>query len=301
MELRFHGTAGEFLAAAGEGLLRDEARHNLVLGIAHRVKEGRRYRTEPPYFLTVSEGREVLVAALRTPPHPLLLAVLDPRPEALDLLIDHLVRRDPALPGVNGFLPYAEGFAWRWVGRRGVRAEEEMRMRVYELREVAPPVGVPGRLREPREEERDLLVSWIRAFQAEALPHDPPVDPLEVLARFTGPGAWLRVWDHGGPVSMAAGSWASPRGARVSLVYTPPESRRRGYASACVAALSQLLLDQGFAFLTLYADLANPTSNKVYQAIGYRPIGDAAVYRFVAEARNRSPSSRNAARAPSSR
>lgn len=301
MELRVHKTAAEFLDEAGEALLRDEARHNLILGIAHRVKEGRRYGPEPPYFLTVNDGREVLVAALRTPPQPLLLALLDPRPGALDLLVQHLADQDPELPGVNGFLPGAEAFAWRWVGRCGVRAEEEMRMRVYELREVAPPVGVPGRLREPREGERDLLASWIGAFQAEALPHEPPADPHEVLARFTGPGAWLRVWDHGGPVSMAAAGRFSPRGARVSLVYTPPGLRRRGYASACVAALSQLLLDQGFAFLTLYADLANPTSNRIYQAIGYRPIGDAALYRFMAQARNRSPSSRNAARAPSSR
>lgn len=61
---------------------------------------------------------------------------------------------------MNGFLPGADELAWRWVGRRGVRAEEEMRMRVYELREVVPPVGVPGRLREPWEEEWDLLASW---------------------------------------------------------------------------------------------------------------------------------------------
>lgn len=141
----------------------------------------------------------------------------------------------------------------------------------------------------------------VGAFQAEALPQDPPVDPHEVLARSTGPGAWLRVWDHCRPVSMAAAGRFSPRGARVSLVCTPPEMRRRGYASACVAALSQLLLSEGFTFLKLCADLANPTSNRIYQAIGYRPIGDAAVYRFMPEARIRSPSSRKAARARSSR
>ncbi len=301
MRIEVHPAAAEFLVAAEEALLRAEALHNLVLGVASRVREGRLYGDATPYFLTLNEGREVLIAALRTPPYPLLLAVIDPRPGALDLLVQHLADHDPALPGVNGFLPYAEEFAWLWVRRRAVRAEEEMRMRVYELREVSTPVGVPGTLREPREEERDLLASWIRTFQAEALPHDPPADPHEVLARFTGPGAWLRVWDHKGPVSMAAGSRVSPRGARISLVYTPPESRGHGYASACVAALSQLLLDQGYAFCTLYTDLANPTSNKIYREIGYRPLADAVVYRFAAQERNRSPSPRNAPRAPSSR
>ncbi|MCX7750983.1 MAG: GNAT family N-acetyltransferase [Candidatus Bipolaricaulota bacterium] len=301
MELRVHGTADEFLEAAGEALLRDEARHNAVLGVAHRVRDGRRYGPEPPYFVTVHEGNTVLVAALRTPPHPLLLAVLAPRPGAVERLADHLVAADPALPGVNGLLPHAADFAWRWVARRGVRAEEEMRLRLYALREVIPPVGVPGELREPRAEERDLLASWIRAFQAEALPHEPPEDPHQVLGRFTGPHAWLRVWDRGGPVSMAAAFRVSPHGARIVLVYTPPERRRHGYASACVAALSRLLLDQGCSFCALYADLANPASNRVYQRIGYRPLGDAALYRFTAAERNRSPSSRNARRASASR
>lgn len=301
MAVRWHPTAASFLDVAGEALLRDEARYNLIVGIASRVKEGRRYSPEPPYFLTVHEEGDVLLAALRTPPHPLLLAVLNPRSGALELLVDHLLEKDPALPRVNGFLPHAKEFASLWAHRQGVRAEEEMRLRVYELQEVFPPAGVPGEPREPREKERDLLASWIRAFQTEALPDEPPADPHEILNRFSGPSAWLRVWDNAGPVSMAAGSRASPRGAHISLVYTPPESRGHGYASACVAALGEFLLAQGFTFLTLYADLANPTSNKIYGGIGFRPIGDAAVYRFAARERNRPASPRNAPRASSSR
>jgi predicted GNAT family acetyltransferase len=63
-------------------------------------------------------------------------------------------------------------------------------------------------------------------------------------------------------------------------VYTPPEWRGKGYASACVAALSQLCLDSGYQFCMLYTDLANPTSNSIYQKIGYQPIGESREYRF---------------------
>jgi len=71
----------------------------------------------------------------------------------------------------------------------------------------------------------------------------------------------------------------------VSLVYTPPERRNRGYASALVAALSQHLLDAGWQFCVLFTDLANPISNSIYQRIGYRPVSDFDEYDFDYEPR----------------
>ena len=73
---------------------------------------------------------------------------------------------------------------------------------------------------------------------------------------------------------MALQTRPTQHGIGVGGVYTPPELRRRGYASSCVAALSQRLLDAGFEYCTLYTDLSNPTSNDIYQQIGYRPVGD---------------------------
>jgi len=64
-------------------------------------------------------------------------------------------------------------------------------------------------------------------------------------------------------------------------VYTPPEFRGRGYASALVAALSQAMLDAGYHFCTLFTDLANPTSNHIYQAIGYQPVCDTDEYDYL--------------------
>lgn len=310
MRVVLHPSAAEFLADAEAPLLCDEALHNLILGVASRVKEGRSYGDDPPYFLTVADAGEFAAAAVRTPPHPLILAAPTGSARAIEAVVDHLLEFDPDLPGVNGLAAHASLFASIWAQRRPATVEPMMQLRIHELRRVVPPVGVPGTLRPPLEAEKDLLAVWIRQFGAEAVPDDPPPDALGILDRAFAGKTTLRVWDHGGPVSLAGSSRASACGATVSLVYTPPEHRSHGYASACVAGLSQVLLDQGYMFCTLYTDLANPTSNKIYRQIGYQPLGDAAVYRFsphrppvsqTAVATNRSTSSRNPASDASSR
>jgi predicted GNAT family acetyltransferase len=66
---------------------------------------------------------------------------------------------------------------------------------------------------------------------------------------------------------------------RVGPVYTPPELRGRGYAGALTAHVSRRILDAGER-ACLYTDLANPTSNKIYAAIGYEPVADFVEYTF---------------------
>ena len=75
--------------------------------------------------------------------------------------------------------------------------------------------------------------------------------------------------------------WVTYHGVSLNLVYTPPELRRRGYGTACVAAFSQHLLDAGATFCALFADLSNPASNGLYLKIGYRGIGDFEQYAFA--------------------
>ena len=79
---------------------------------------------------------------------------------------------------------------------------------------------------------------------------------------------------------MAGWTGRTPDGVRIGAVYTPPEYRGRGHATACVAALSQRMLDTGLAFCFLYTDLSNPTSNSIYQRIGYHLVRDVVDYNF---------------------
>ena len=280
MKLAAYADAGGFLDVAEKPLLVDEAKNNLILGIADRVRCGRSYGDDPPYFLTVEADGILVAAAIRTPPYPLIVHCAEGRLDALDPLVDHLRTADPGLPAVNGEVRAAEAFANRWTKRSNGRAELGMRMRVYALHDVDPPMDVPGRMRLARGEDVDLIAEWMLGFHEEAVPGDPPSDPRENVRRFMQSGT-MAVWDHDGPVSMAGSSRGSKNGATVSAVYTPSAHRGNGYASACVAALCQRLLDEGNAFCTLYADLANPTSNKIYQRIGFRLVTEAAVYRFT--------------------
>jgi len=279
MNVRSYSDAGAFLAVAEGPLLRKEAKNNLMLGIADRVRCGRTYGSEPPIFATVDAEGELVAAAIRTPPFPLIVTCADGRHDALDPLVDHLLTVDGQLPGVNAEASVAAAFAERWTKRSSRLAELDMQMRVYALHEVDRPEGVPGRMRLAQEEDVDLLAEWMLRFHEEAVPGDPPSDPGETVRRFMESGT-MAVWDHGGPVSMAGSSRGTANGTTVSAVYTPPEKRRNGYASACVAGLCELLLERGNAFCALYADLSNPTSNRIYQRIGFRLVSEAAVYRF---------------------
>jgi predicted GNAT family acetyltransferase len=147
--------------------------------------------------------------------------------------------------------------------------------RVSARRVVQPPTAA-GTFRAATEADQPTVARWVAAFVEEA-GLDDPSDPDDVARERIREGS-LFVWEDARPVSMAAWAGRTGRTVRINYVYTPPEHRGRGYASACVASLTQQLLDEGFAQCCLYTDLANPTSNKIYQAIGYRPVCDAAEY-----------------------
>jgi predicted GNAT family acetyltransferase len=271
---------GEFLAASSDLLLEDEARHNLILGIAGTLRDHPAVYAEWRLWLVRDEGAPV-AAALQTPPLNLVLA--RPRtPDALAPLADALRRDGVDLPGVTAALPEADAFAELWERQTNTRRRLRMKQRVYGADTIRPPAEVPGRPRAATRTDRDLLVSWLRAFTAEALGHvESPAQDSErwVDARLGGAGGFV-VWEDDGPVSLAGWGGRTPNGIRIGPVYTPPEHRRRGYGSAVTAAASREQLAAGRRFCFLYTDLANPTSNRIYVDIGYEPVCDSVDYTF---------------------
>lgn len=279
MNVISHESATAFLDAALDPLLREEEKNNLMIGIALRVSEGRSYGDQTPLFLTVHHQGELVAAALRTPPYPLILHCECQCDDALHAIADYLIDVNHRIPGVNGIADIAGAFADLWAERVNVLAVPAMALRIYSLTEVVPVDGVAGHVRWAREDDVPTLAKWFYAFCDEAVPEGPPAEPEKSVRRFMDTGR-LAVWDDGGLVSMSGSSRGTPHGATVGAVYTPPELRGHGYASGCVAALSQSLLDDGNRFCALYTDLSNPTSNKIYQNIGYRPIVDCAMLTF---------------------
>lgn len=263
-------------------LLDAEVEHNLILSLVAGLADGRVYGDGEPYFLLVERRGEVVGGALRTPPHfPLGLTRLPA--DAPVLLAEEVARIDPAVPAVLGPEPAVAGFAAAWSEHTDAAVRPGRRQRIYELTEVVPPPrAASGRLRQAVAEELDLLASWGAAFDEET---DLPRMDSRARARTWLDAGGLFVWEdvvrgEERPVCTAAAVGFTPHGGRIGFVYTPPEHRGRGYGTACTAELSQLLLDQGRRFCCLYTDLANPTSNRIYQQIGYRPVCDVAEAHF---------------------
>lgn len=270
-----------FLAAAGPLLLEDEARHNLVLGIAGTLRDHPSIYAEHRLWLVEDDDR-VVGAALQTP--PLNLVVAGSASEGIfSALAEKLYEEDVELPGVTGAVPEVDAFTSAWEKRTGLQRRRRMGQRIYKLTTLRRPGGVAGSLRAANDDDRPLLISWIEAFSKESLGEVPsPVGNVErtVDARLrAGTGAFL-LWEDPEPVSLAAWGGRTPNGVRIGPVYTPPEHRRRGYGSAVTAAVSAERLATGSRFCFLYTDLANPTSNRIYMNIGYEPVCDSVDYAF---------------------
>ena len=276
--------AEDFLAAAGELLYQHEARNCLTIGIVERLQgDPYAYGEISPYLAVVFDGKTPLLAGTMTPPFGLLVSALDEDPYAgIPVLAADLIAGEWPLPDVHAVNPFGERFAEAWAAQTGGSYVLEMAQRIYELREVAHPQGVPGRFLQAQPEHTELVRDWWRAFAVEAMNEDPDSVRLQRAAENRiQAGDWFLWEDAGEIVSMCLKTRPTRTGCSVGGVYTPPEKRGRGYASACVAALSQRMLDAGYEFTSLFTDLANPTSNSIYMKIGYRPLADFDKYRLV--------------------
>lgn len=191
-----------------------------------------------------------------------------------------MAAHDKYLPGI--IAPQAEAltFAQLWQSLTGQSYRLGLRQCIY-LLEVLQPIAVAnGYLRLADKRDRSLLVSWIRAFSEEVIENREPKPNYEEWCDRRLNQNSLYIWQNDVPVSMAGFSGSTPNGIRINPVYTPPEHRQQGYASSCVAALSQTLLDKGNKYCFLFTDLANPISNSIYQKIGYQPVCDVSNYWF---------------------
>lgn len=223
----------------------------------------------PRWWVGAAPAGGVVAAFMHTPPHPLHIArATDEEARQLAAL---LAGTGDALPGVGGERGPAEAFAAEWTALTGATATVAMEQGRYDL-PARPrlPFAVPGSFRLAMPADTGLVDEWHQQF----------IDAIDGSGRRGAPLAQpvtdgrVGLWqDAGRPVSMAYASVASGGVTRISGVWTPPGLRGHGYASAVVAALSSARMEAGEACM-LYTDLANPTSNAIYAALGYRRVGD---------------------------
>jgi len=275
MVVCFHNDAEEFERIAAPFLLSAEGENNLMLGLIRQIAEG---AIDEFWLASIENDEGVVGCALQTPPQWVLLTRA---PAAgIQALVGELVRRDAVVPGVIGPVDECEVFAETWCWKKKTKSKRRMGQGVYRLDQVIPPRRpAPGRLRVIAQGDVEQVALWHAAFLEDTgIPggregRDVALQHIETQS--------LYLWDYGGKaVSMAAFAGPTPNGIRVNLVYTPPECRGHGFASTCVAEMSQLMLDRGRKCCFLYTDLDNPTSNAIYQAIGYRKVAESVVLEF---------------------
>jgi uncharacterized protein len=256
-------------------LLDQEDRAGLMLGNSIRFRD-KVWEEEKPLLATVKKDGTIMLAAMLIPPYSLLLLEKDEADgiAAVPHFVEYLVKEDYAISKVNSPKAIGKAFSEHW--RRAHHMEEKvlMDLRLYTLKSVVQPAVRPGKLRQATTDDLIFLPEWIVEMTGE-VNQLMTLDEAEEYAKERVGNGFLFIWeDEGKAVSMASKTRPNIKGVSVNLVYTPKEMRGKGYASSCVAALSEYLLKDGYEFCTLYTDLANPTSNKIYQNIGYAPVCD---------------------------
>jgi RimJ/RimL family protein N-acetyltransferase len=307
------GVVTEFLAEAGEYLRAEPARNTVILSVTENLRlraaaapagheapgpgtpdTGPGHRDQPndePLFgwwrpgpgQTVGPGQRgpgsPSGAFMHTPGFPVFLTATSS--EAAAELGGLLASMRPKVPGINARPQAAEAFADAWRQRTGRAVTVHRLMRLHCLGTLVwPDPGPEGRPRVAGQRDRDLLAEWFEAFAVE-VDDDAVADYPAAVDQRLGYGG-ITVWEAGGvPVSIAGMTRAVAGMVRVGPVYTPPALRSRGYAGGVTAAVSRTALDAGATQVVLYTDLANPTSNALYERLGYRPVEDRVVLTFA--------------------
>lgn len=279
MGWRLTDSVEEFAGASLPLLAAAPAEHTISLTVIENARaRPRQSRSSELYGWWTDRRGEVTGAVTLTPPYELLLGVVPD--SAMRPLADALVGSDRRPPGVNGAAAAAAQLAAVWTNLTGDRAVLRFAQRLYQLDTPAASAAPPsGRARLAGASDRNLLLDWFEAFQQElGLTAGEPVTQVEDRLAFGGLLLWVN--DDGTPVAMAGRNRPAAGVVRIGPVFTPTEHRRHGFGSAVTAALSDMIRRETAPTVVLFTDLANPTSNAIYQRLGYRPVSDRIILGF---------------------
>ncbi|MGI8665027.1 MAG: GNAT family N-acetyltransferase [Jatrophihabitans sp.] len=261
-------------------LTRRPAANTLPLTVLDTLRTGQRWSDGPIVLGWYTLDGEVTGAVSMTPPYGILLAEL---PEASEVdLVAELRALDVPVPDVAGADADVARFVACWTAGGGPGTEVIMRQRLYQLAELRPPQPAPaGSARPAGPGDLGLVLDWMLEFQQEAEPRAVAPSRPMYQRRIELGLLWLWMDAGGNPVSVAGRNATVAGTARLGPVYTTPRFRRRGYGAAATAACSQDALARGAEQVVLFTDLANPTSNAIYQRLGYLAVEDRLILRFI--------------------
>ena len=266
--------ASEFLITTRRMLEENEAANAIILSYSHSQTLGIESAMTTTFYCVLEDDKPVLAAMFTEGIWPLLTEGPD---EAARLLARFLFPKFPTLKGVHGSKDTALAFVEEWESLSRCNLEIQMDSRIYECTSVTQMKWAEGTLKQATMEDLELVKEWRESFHIEAEVAVPQnVD--QIIKQVENGSVYLWVTDR--PVSTAVSSRGTENTGTVGAVYTPPEHRNNGYATALTAAVTQKILDSGKKHAILYTDLDNSTSNSIYQQIGYKPVSDSTVWLF---------------------
>ncbi|WP_091384347.1 GNAT family N-acetyltransferase [Actinokineospora alba] len=280
MTIQRHEDAELFWNTTKALFLQDPVRHTVAITVISQLIEvPDSYRGS--MMLTVHDNDGGLLGALfRTAPWPLSVSALPVETHAE--VVDYLLAEGIETTGVGGPRDVADPFTEAWIAASGQTIEQTIPMRLYHLGQLEMPANVAGEFRLTGEADVAMVGGWWEDFFAEAThggnPESGEHDVRKALEFGRAIGLWV---DEGEPGSFAVASPPRAGMSRIGPVYTPADKRGRGYGAAVTAQVAQWAVDQGAEHVLLFTDLDNPTSNSIYQRIGFRPVFDAVEYVFA--------------------
>ena len=274
MKFQHYESIEKFASRVTPFLEENEDKFSLFLGVLERIKAG---AYENPYLATIEENGQLLAIFQMTPPHPLNIIFVDEKriTTCADLCITELINHSIPVESIISVKEWAFMFAHKWQEKTGMKYTMMMDQGLYRLDQVEQSLEMsPGTWRYATSNDTLLLEEWYSQFEQDTeLPKTAPEEiKKRVKAMLDGKEVFL--WENEGEVvSMMKKARPTTNGVTVSLVFTPAAKRRKGYGRTMVATVSKELLKE-YKFCVLYTDMLNPTSNKIYQEIGYRKLVD---------------------------
>lgn len=285
MNVEFYEDVDKFNELVFPFLLKHEAENNLLFSILNVLKEDLyRYGDKKPTLSFIIENENIKLVSIRTPPYNQILSYTD-NLETIDVLTDALMKKNMDIPGVLGFKEGVEKFVKLWCKKKKVKAQLISNERIYKLEHVKEETLGKNKFVKATKSNENIVLQWAKEFMLEVFPERPQEMIEQSLKRIqlaiSKGKIFLLLDGNNKPVSMVQKAGKTPNGNSVNFVYTPPELRRRGFTTECIAKLSKFLIEEGNKFCFLFTDLMNPTSNSIYQKIGYRPVIDVDEFQFV--------------------
>ncbi|HWJ79672.1 MAG TPA: GNAT family N-acetyltransferase [Niallia sp.] len=258
-------------------LEKEEAVNGLPLGILMNLSE----RDEPFVMACIRKNEKPCMMLLQTHPRQIIVSVFSTLLENERKEITNLIHQSiNHIPGLIGEKEVVFAIAERSALIRNQTVKIGMDQRIYQLKNLRRLPSESGKLRWLVKEDLPIIQNWVYEFSHDV--HDPMDRPqakekaLDILEK-----GYLAGWEVDGElVSMANATRPTKSNITINFVYTPLEHRKKGYASDCVSDLTQQMLNKGYQTTSLYTDITNPTSNKIYMEIGYEPIRDSILVFF---------------------